>query len=147
MIHWEHVRYFTQREFQDPDVTNSGDLIDGRLLLLLDKLRHETGWPIIPHWQVGGCVDVNGTHGHAPHSYHLKAKGCKAVDFHFNTTATPRYQYYMVSLFGFPGLGVYYDWHWNGELLPLGFHVDLRPRKRTQRWARRDGHYTYLLWR
>ena len=143
-MHWEQIRYFTPEEFQDPDAPGSGELIASTLLLLLDKLRHETGWPIVTHWQVGGCIDVNGTHGHARHSYHREDRGCRAVDFHFKTTTSPGEQYYELSKQGFPGIGVYYDWHWGGKSLPIGFHVDTRPKAKTQRWVR-NLNYFYLL--
>jgi len=96
------------------------------------------------HWAVGGAVDVDGAHGHAARSYHLKAMGCKAVDFHFMTGAPVRLQYYEVARVGFPGLGFYPDWTWNGNSTP-GWHVDIRPKDRTQRWTRKGGEYIYLL--
>jgi len=145
MINWKHVRYIRPYEVADPLYPGSEDLLDGVLLMMIDDLRHRTGWPLIPHGPVGGVVDVAGKHGHAPHSYHLKKKGCKAMDFHFETDADPRLQYYEVAKSGFPGLGVYYDWHWDGKILPIGFHVDRRPRNRTQRWKRENGKYIYIL--
>ena len=139
MIHWHHVRYFDVREFDDPLHPGSGELIDGKLLLLLDKIRHETKWPIVPHWQVGGCVDVDGAHGHSDNSFHLERNGCRAVDFHFGTDTPIRYQYNILCQYGFGGIGVYYDWY------NTGFHVDTRDKKRTQRWKRINGNYIYLL--
>jgi hypothetical protein len=147
MINWSHIKWFKREEFDDPNYPESGNLIDVTLLFMLDKLRHKTGWPIVPHGAVGGCVDIDGSHGHAKNSYHLASNGARAVDFHFVTDADPRIQYYEISRFGFPGLGIYYDWHWAGKLLPLGFHVDLRPRTMTQRWRRHKGQYLYLLGR
>ncbi len=138
-INWSYVRHFKRYEFDDPLYPGSGDLIDGQLLYMLDRLREDTGWPIHPHWEVGGCVDVDGSHGHAKHSYHLKKMGCKAVDFHFDTTASFREQYYAVSKAGFTGIGVYPNWE------HPGFHVDTRPKEKTQRWVRRNGIYIYLL--
>jgi hypothetical protein len=145
MVNWKHVRHFTADEVADPDVPGSGDMIDGVLLFMMDDMREETGWPIIPHGPVGGCVDVHGTHGHAAHSYHRADRGCKAIDFHFDTIADPRLQYYEVARRGFPGIGVYYDWHWDGLPLAIGFHVDRRKKSDTQRWVRKNGEYLYLL--
>jgi len=140
MINWNLVPNFERYEFDDPDHPGSGELIDGVLLLKLGELREDT-WPIITHWRVGGCVDVNGTHGHATNSYHRKEQGYKAVDFHFKCNEDSRLQYYFVAKHGFPGLGVYYDF----RSCKVGFHVDLRPKVITQRWKRVNGIYTYFL--
>ena len=140
MIAWDRIKHFTQAEFQDPRYgPESGDMIDGVLLILIVRLRVDTGWPMIIHWAVGGAVDVDGVHGHADDSYHLKKQGCKAVDFHFSTDASLRLQYYEVSRVGFSGVGIYPDWD-----MP-GFHVDTRPKDETQHWTRKDGEYIYLL--
>ena len=144
-ISWKHVRHFERHEFDDPAYPGSGDLIDGQLLMMLDDMREDTGWPVIPHAVAGGCVDVDGRHGHADDSYHLKRMGCMAVDFHFAAQVSSREQFYRVRLQGFTGIGIYYDWHWSGRLLSIGFHVDIRPRARTQIWKRVAGDYFYLL--
>jgi hypothetical protein len=144
-ISWKHVKYFESYEFDDPDHPGSGELIDGILLFMLDRLREDSGWPIVTHWKVGGCVDVNGTHGHSKNSLHLKKNGCLAVDFHFDCRAGLREQYYQVSKAGFPGIGVYTDWYWDGKPLVVGFHVDRRPVYSTQRWKRQAGKYIYFL--
>lgn len=143
-ICWEYVDFFRAEEFDDPLHPGSGENIDGKLLILLDRLRRETMWPIITHAKVGGAVDVEGAHGHSKNSYHLLKNGAKAVDFHFQTDVSPRDQVYMVLKAGFSGIGIYYDWNWNNELLGIGFHVDIRPKQSTQIW-RRNGRYFYLL--
>ena len=148
MIHnWSKIEHFEEWEFADPNYPGSGNLIDGQLLIMFDKMRTELDRPVIPHGSVGGCVDVAGSWGHSENSYHRKDKGCKASDFHIETDMSSREQFLCVSSYGFPGIGVYYDWHWDNELLSIGFHVDLRPRNRTQRWVRRGGEYLYLLGR
>ena len=145
MIPWDRIEHFTRAEFQDPRYgPESGDLIDAAFLVLIVRLRIETGWPMLIHWAVGGAVDVDGAHGHADRSYHLKKQGCKAVDFHFRTGAPVRSQYYEVARVGFAGVGFYPGWTWNGKIAP-GFHVDGRPKDRTQRWTRKNGEYSYLL--
>jgi len=147
MVNWDAIpdKVFVREEFDDPKYPGSGDLIDSHLIHKLVGLRLYTKWPMIIHGKVGGAVDVDGSWGHAPHSYHRKDMGCKAVDFHFITDASPREQAYYVSLFAFGGIGFYFDWHWNGKLLPIGFHVDTRPIKRFQMWKRERGKYIYML--
>ena len=70
-IDWGNFKYFESYEFDDPLHEGSGDKISLELLQKLSTLREITGWPIVPHWQVGGCVDVDGSHGHSDNSYHL----------------------------------------------------------------------------
>ena len=145
MINWSHVRHFSETEFDDPAVLGSGKYIDGKVVMRLDQLRHDTNWPIVVHNWVGGAVDMGGTHGHQKGSYHLLTKGCLAVDWHFDTKVSSRQQVYAVLCAGFSGVGVYYDWRWNGVKLDVGFHTDVRPADKTQLWKRVDGKYVYLL--
>jgi len=144
---WNNIQYFEESEFDDPLYPGSGENIDPTLVFALDTLRRLTGWPIIVHHKVGGAADMYGEHDHADNSYHLKKMGCKAVDFHFRTTANYRLQYRGVERLGFTGIGVYLQvWHWGERLISIGFHVDLRPKAIIQRWScRRKGHYVYFL--
>ena len=155
MLDWNQIRYFTQKEFDDPLYPGSGESIDSELVKKLDRMRHQAivhdpHILCITHAKVGGAVDVSGNHDHASDSYHLKWNYCLAVDFHFITTINPREQYTLiVEPMGFSGAGIYYDQHWNGKPLDIGFHADEgnSPWKRPQRWVRRNGEYIYLLGR
>jgi len=140
MINWDKIKHFDPSEFDDPQFPGSGHRIDGVLLMQMEKLRHETGWPIVIHTQQGGAIDVNGNHGHAVTSYHLKAMGSKAVDWHFKTDASVRLQVRAVLQMGFGGTGIYYDWG-----VPVGFHTDVRPHEKYQVWTREKGKYIYWV--
>ena len=140
MNNWNHVRYFKPQEFDDPRVPGSGHRIDGQLLLMLDKLRHESGWGIAIHGRQGGGVDANGTHGHAERSLHRLDMGAKAADWHFVCDAQVRLQIRTVMQCGFGGTGIYFDWG-----VPVGFHTDVRPHDQYQVWTRENGNYIYLI--
>ncbi|MHA1289505.1 MAG: hypothetical protein ACTSPB_19115, partial [Candidatus Thorarchaeota archaeon] len=146
MINWKYVKYFKPKEFDDPKYPGSGENISGILLHKLTCLRERTawfdppdGWPLIIHSSIGGAIDMDGSWGHSKNSYHLykperNELSCAAVDCHFVTDAPPKIQYSLIEEIGFGGVGVYYDWKWNGKLLPIGFHLDVRPKESLQRW-------------
>lgn len=153
MKNWDEVKYFVEEEFADPSHAGSGQMINTITVLLLDRLRKNTGWAILTHYKVGGCVDADGTWGHSENSHHLLKNCCTAVDFHFCYPATmkpitvnPRLQYFEVEKMRFGGLGVYFDQKWRGMPLSIAFHVDTRPFSAMQRWRRnKDGSYVHLL--
>jgi len=137
---WRQVIYFDSAEFDDPLFVGSGIHADGLLVLLLDKLRITMNCPIITHSKAGGCVDMQGSHGHSPVSYHLYSNGCRAADFHIRTHMTLREQYNHVCRAGFGGVGVY-PW-WGNP----GFHVDVRPLSLTNHWySPKKGVYEVLF--
>jgi len=140
-ICWKKVEYFDSKEFDDPNYPGSGKNINDILLFQIDKLRRYIDYPII----VTSAIDVDGSHGHAPDSYHLLSNGAKAIDFFIKCDLSPRFQARLVDDLRFTGMGVYYDWKYKYKLLPIGFHVDLRPVEKYQRWTRRNGEYSYWL--
>lgn len=145
---WDSIKYFVPDEFDDPLYPGSGRKIYRKLVTNLDLLRVNARCKVIVHSSVGGAVDIDGTHNHADRSYHLEKMGCKAADIHLETDMHPRMQYRLIESVGFPGIGIYYDWYWDGRLLPIGFHVDFRPWNMVQRWVRRGREeYLYLLGR
>ena len=147
---WDNVQNFRPAEFDDPDYPGSFNWMYQGTILLLDKLRKETGWPIITHNKYGihGCVCMTKDH-HSPNSFHNydNPNKCSAVDLHFRTNAPVREQAQAVIWAGFTGTGIYQDiWMWGGKRLEIGFHIDQRPRSRYQLWkVDRDGEYIYLL--
>jgi len=146
MIDWQTLAHFDSWEFDDPDFPGSGREMGEQPIATLDLIRDETGWPI----HVTAGIDILGQH-HAKNSYHNKEQGALAVDWYFDTDASPRRQYYILEDYGIPAIGVYYDWRkWNAkkdewELILIGFHTDWRPIDKTQRWVRDQGEYIYLL--
>lgn len=135
---WKFVRYKPE-QFDDPLHPGSGMHLDEVLLINLEMLERRIGCPLVFHSSVGGCVDVNGDHGHAGNSYHLLKNGASAVDFHFDTTNLrtrlgPREQRFYVYNSGFGAVGCYSWWHWGGKKIDIGFHVDMRPITRFISW-------------
>ena len=112
---WDTLKHFNKNE-----AWGKPQKINGLLLLLLDKIRDLSGWPIIIH-----C----GTQGHhVRHSQHFKGN---AVDFHFETEVSLKEQVVrlleildILQVGNRVGLGVY---RW-------GFHLDVRGTK--ARWGR-----------
>lgn len=143
-MRWSKIRHFTPQQFDDPEVPGSGERMDLRTVVLLDYLQGVTGWRIVPHAAPGvrGCVCVD-PRGHAAKSFHYVENGATACDFHFETPAPPRDQALRVLAAGFPGVGIYYGWQWEGSPLPIGFHVDHRPY--PQVWRTAGGETVYLL--
>ena len=143
---WMNIDYFTPEEFNDPEVPGSSKHMNLVTIAYLDALRNWTGWPIITHNKFGlrGCVCVNPA-GHSENSRHYinHPDGCSAVDWHFVCDADPREQALMVLQSGFSGIGIYYDWLWEGKELAVGFHTDIR--SYPQIWKREKGVYTCLL--
>ena len=143
---WNRIKHFKPEEFEDPEAPGSWIHMDPETVLGLDRLRETTGWPIVTHNRCGirGCVCIRRA-GHSDNSRHYAdhPAGCSAVDFHFVTDAAAREQAIAVLRSGFGGIGIYYDWHWNGRPLPVGFHVDRR--MFPQMWNRAAGEYIYLL--
>jgi hypothetical protein len=143
---WRQIRYFKPEEFDDPKEPGSWKFMSEETITLLEWLRRDTGWPIITHNKFGlrGTVCVL-PEGHSDNSHHYAncPDGCSAVDWHFNTDADPREQACVVFRSRFRGIGVYYRWEWNGRLLPIGFHTDMR--RRYQVWKKEKGVYIYLL--
>ncbi len=148
-IHWNQIKHFKVREFDDNLHLGSGKEINMILVLNLDYVweRVFTITGKRPKIIITQGVDLKGEHGHSKNSYHLKEKDCKAADFIIITDLDPRLQYKLVERQGFGGIGIYYDWRRHGRSVSIGFHVDCRPDDRLQRWTRRDGEYFYLLGR
>jgi len=158
MEFWHQIRHFLPKEFDDPDYPGSHTYMDSMTIILADRLRHRTGWPIRTNNKHGvyGCVCMTKGH-HSADSFHNydNPNGCSAIDCHFVTDASPREQARAIHQSGFTGIGIYQDcWEWptypareikGKKVLPIGFHLDRRPAERFQVWKREDGEYIYLL--
>ena len=143
-VDWATVDHFEPDEFDDPRHPGSWVHMAPETIYCLDRLREQTGWPIETHNKYGlrGCVCVD-QNGHSHGSRHYVANQCDAVDWHFVTDESPRIQAMRVMQSGFTGIGIYYDWHWIGGKLLVGFHTDRR--KRPQIWKEEKGKRIYLL--
>ena len=145
-MNWEKIKHFKPKEFDDPDYPGSWKHMDPETIFLLDRLREDARWPIITHNKYGikGCVCMDAK-GHSKTSRHYVTHPgwCSAVDWHFLTNEDARVQVMAVLRSGFTGIGIYYDWSWDGSSLSIGFHVDRRDR--PQVWRRDKGKYLYLL--
>lgn len=150
---WDKIEHFEPKEFDDPDWRGSHAHMDRKVILLLDKLRGDTDWPIITHNKYGvyGCVCMTKDH-HSPNSFHNydNPNICSAVDFHFRTGSSPREQARFVLQSGFTGIGIYQGcWRWPSKwsgpdgILSIGFHVDRRKHFQVWKYEKRD--YIYLL--
>lgn len=143
---WGQIKHFKSEEFDDPNEPGSWKFMSEKTILNLEWLRRDTGWPIITHNKFGlrGTVCVL-PEGHSDNSLHYAdcPEGCSAMDWHFQTDADPREQASWVLRSRFRGIGVYSDWEWDGRVLPIGFHTDMR--RRYQVWKRVNGEYIYLL--
>ena len=114
--------YFTPRE--------CGGLMDYGFMLYVLALRRRLNLPMIVHAGYSRS-------GHAPDSYHGRGM---ALDFHV-TNASPRRVLLEIDRMGVFGGAGWYPW-WNNP----GFHIDVRPMDRYQRWhSRCAGEYTYLI--
>ena len=147
-IKWDLIpnNVFKRKEFDDPNFPGSGDNINKTLLNMMIALRLSTGIKIRTHWEVGGAVDIDGSHDHEEDSFHLLKNDCKALDWHFITNISTREQCHIILQAGFTGMGFYYDQHYSNKKLPIAFHTDIRSKKRTQIWTRVDNQsLNYLL--
>jgi len=143
-LDWNTIGHFVPEEFDDPLYPGSWGYMDPITIKWLDEIREQTGWMIETHNKFGirGCVCVE-PNGHTSNSRHYSDGSCDAVDWHFVTKVDARIQADIVISSKFTGVGVYYDWHWDGGKLAIGFHTDRRPQ--PQYWQRDNGQYFYLL--
>jgi uncharacterized protein YcbK (DUF882 family) len=129
---WSQLKYFKKEERNHRDLPAWGDpdKMNGVILLIMDRVRHASGWPVIVH-----CGYEKA--GHVKASQHYKGN---AVDFHFKTDTPFRIQAEAVidilrelQVSEFVGLGIYPSW------INKGFHLDCRGHR--ARWGRIEGEY------
>ena len=136
MYTFSMIGHFAPKEFNDKFFPGSWKHMDEQTVFKIEETREVSGWPIVIH----AAVCYEGTCGHSANSYHLRKNGCRAVDFHFKTAASLREQYLVLEELAWNGIGVYPHWNYPG------FHVDMRPEHRVQRWTRdKYNKYHYLL--
>lgn len=116
---------------EEPGWKGNFHKVNGLLLLLLDALREEIGYPFVIH-----CAYE--TSGHSPKSQHYIGN---AVDFHIEGLPFPEAVIRMeealerLQVADRVGLGLYPCWY------NPGFHLDVRNDGKRARWGRIKGDY------
>ena len=135
--------YFDEHEFVRGGVAWF-PLMDERMLVLLDVLRHRVEKPFI----ISNSKDALGRHAGDSQSWHNidKHGAVFAVDGYFEGVTTLDQTLHVVdkaTAIGMTGIGVYRDW----QQAPFGFHFDARTDHRPgypATWGRVDSQYTAI---
>jgi hypothetical protein len=135
--------YFDEHEFVRAGVAWF-PLMDERMLVLLDVLRHRVGKPFI----ISNSKDALGRHAGSSKSWHnIDQHGnVFAVDGYFERIDTEQQAREVVRIardIGITGIGLYRDW----QQAQYGFHFDARTDRKPgypATWGRVDSHYTSL---
>jgi len=124
------MKHFSPSEFPE-DISYA----DPKLLEMLDNFREELGVRIHPSPVPGALARFSGS----PTSQHYAVDRLStAVDVFVE--ASPAWVYIRALQFGWGGVGVYFDTHYNNRHWVM-FHLDIRKDKTT--WFRDDKEYFY----
>ena len=146
MIDFNNVKHMKRYQFDSPQLCQigSGWNINEEIVYILDDIITLTGWKAIPHWSIFGGVVIDDAvydFRFCKSKWHLLKYGCKAIDFHFETEATPKEQFKVLYESNVQGIGIFTNLALatreenKADLLTVAFHIDIGERKEREIWV------------
>jgi len=141
MIDFNNVKHFKRYQFDDVRLCQlgSGWNINPTIVKILDDIVEHTGWVAVPYWSVYGCVVMDDAIHDArlcKSPWHLRENGCKAIDFHFETEASPVEQITTILNSDVTGIGLFKNIALATNVenmvryLDIAFHIDIGEKER-----------------
>jgi len=112
------MRHFHQDEFSEPLID-----VNPRLLAMLDDFRDDVGRAIIPSRAPGALCRYDAEEMGSPH--YAVGRQSTAADV-FIPNSNPGWIFLRALLFGFSGVGVYFDTHDHHGNPETMYHLDIR---------------------